>query len=132
MDDKFFKKLTSRVLRHSGFTTKINSETKEYELCDESGNDPILLCKPIIHKEEDVVEYYLCFSLTREFSTNSEKLYQRMINRFTRLGPSIMINLEKLFDPLFTDEELEKIEELVNEKGDNNETKQDNNENSSI
>ena len=129
MDDKFFRKLTSRVLRHSGFQVKINRETKQYEIYDESGANPILYCQPLIDREGDTVEYYLCFSLDREFSTKSEKLYQRMINRFTRLAPSVMINLEKLFDPLFTDEQMEQIEKLVDEhdqeKGEHNETEQD-------
>jgi hypothetical protein len=132
MNEQFFRKLTSRVLRHSGFTAKINRDTKEYELSDESGSGPILLCKPAIDTTNGESEYYLCFYLTRAFSPEQEKLYKRIINRFTRLAPSVNINLENLFDPIFTDEEMEKIQELVNEKGEDNEAKQNNNENPSI
>lgn len=121
MDEQFFKKLVSRVLRHSGFTTRKNKHTGQFELYD-GGPEPILYCQPVLEKEGESNEYYLCFTISTKLSENSQKLYDRMIKRFTRLGPSINISLENLLDPAFTDEQLEQLEELVNEKGADDET----------
>lgn len=114
MNKTQFRKLTSRVLRHSGFQVRMNKATKEYELCD-SSPAPFLFCKPIIMTEAEVTENYLCFRVLNKMTANQEKLYQRMINRFTRLAPSINISLEDESEPIFTDEQFEKLDELLTE-----------------
>ena len=123
MEKREFRKLTSRILRHSGFKVKMNRLTQEYEFFDNSSPDPVLYCRPILINEAEAIENYLCFRVEQELDDNNKKLYDRMINRFTRLGPSINISLENESEPVFTDEQLEKIGELLTEhetKGDNN------------
>lgn len=123
MDKTEFRKITSRILRHSGFITKMDKITKEYELFDKSSPSPtpILYCRPITISEAEVIENYLCFRVENKLNETHEKLYKRMINRFTRLAPSINISLEDETEPVFTDEQIEKLEQLITEhetKGD--------------
>lgn len=123
MNKTEFRKITSRILRHSGFITKMDRITNEYELFDESSPTPILYCRPIIINEAEVIENYLCFRVENKMNEKQENLYKRMINRFTRLAPSINISLEDESEPVFTDEQMEKLEQLITEretKGDAN------------
>ena len=123
MEKTQFRKITSRILRHGGFQVKVNKETQEYEFLD-SSPQPILFCKPITIEEAEMVENYLCFRVFKKLTESQEKLYKRMINRFTRLAPSININFEDESEPVFTDEQLEKLETLIEEyetKGEPNE-----------
>ena len=114
MEKTQFRKITSRILRHSGFTVKMNKETHEYELFDTSPM-PTLYCRPLQIEEAGVTEDYLCFRVLNKLNETHEKLYKRMINRFTRLAPSINISLEDESEPVFTDEQLEKLDELITE-----------------
>lgn len=116
MDKVQFRKITSRILRHSGFQVKMNKENHEYELLD-SSTEPTLYCKPIILEEDGTIENYLCFRVINKLSEGQEKTYNRMVNRFTRLAPSINISFEDESEPVFTDEQIEKIEELLKEQG---------------
>lgn len=122
MDVKSFKKLTSRILRHSGFITHSNKITEEYELKSAAESEPILFCKMINIDEDGNLENYLCFRAIRKLTEDEEKLYNKMIKRFTRLGPSINISLEDETEPPFTDEQMETLESLIKEydKGDEN------------
>lgn len=113
-----FRKITSRILRHSGFITKMNKQTGEYELFDNSSPNPVLYCKPILmtsDTDEAEIENYLCFRVNTALSENNEKIYNRMINRFTRLAPSINISFENEEDPVFTDDEYEILSQIVEE-----------------
>lgn len=131
MEKVQFRKITSRILRHSGFKVKMNKATHEYELYDSSPT-PTLYCKPIIMEsetQEAEMENYLCFRVLEELNENHKKLYDRMINRFTRLAPSINISLENESEPIFNDEQLDKLGELLEEyenKGDNNDSENNN------
>ena len=127
MEAKAFRKLTSRILRHSGFTVKINKETHEYEFLDKSSPSPVLYCRPITDLNEKAEnEYFLCFRVLSDLNEDNKKLYNRMINRFTRLAPSININFENESEPLFTDEQIEKIGKLLDEynQGENTDEKE--------
>lgn len=114
MEKTLFRKITSRILRHSGFQVKMNKNTHEYELFD-SSPDPVLYAKPIIIEEAGVIENYLCFRVYNNLNEHHQKLYDRMINRFTRLASSINISFENESEPIFNDEQLEKIGELLTE-----------------
>ena len=125
MEKKDFRKLTSRILRHSGFKVKINKNSGEYEIFDTSPQ-PILFCRPVIINEAEVIENYLCFRVENKLTETQEKLYSRMKNRFTRLAPSVNISFEDETEPLFSDEQLEKLDQLLTEydtnEGENNDT----------
>lgn len=118
MDQKAFRNITSRILRHSGFTVKMNKENHEYELFYNSSPQPVLYCKPITldgETPEAEIETYLCFRVLEALTDEQEKLYNRMIKRFTRLAPSINISFENETEPVFDEEQLEKLEQLFNE-----------------
>lgn len=122
MEKSQFRKITSRIVRHSGFTVKMNKARGEYEFFDSGSPQPVLYCKPIIINEAEVVENYLCFRVYNKLTEAQEKLYNRMINRFTRLAPSINISFEDENEPVFNDEQIEEIDKLATEydiKGDN-------------
>lgn len=122
MDAKSFRKLTSRILRHGGFNTRSNKITEEYELFLNS-EEPILYCRMINIQEGDILENYLCFRSDRPLNEEEEKLYNRMVKRFTKLGPSINISFEDESKPIFTDEQMDTLESLLDSynTGDNNE-----------
>lgn len=109
--EKEFRKLTSRILRHSGFIAVVNKETKEYELKLNSESEPVLFCKHLIVENEK----FICFRVNSELSEEASKLYQRIVNRFGRLDPSVQISFENELEPIFTDEQLQVIEEMVKE-----------------
>lgn len=126
MDEKYFKKLVSRVLRHSGLTTKINRSTRQYELYHDSSPEPVIYAQPIIEREDEQLTYYLCFTFPQKLDQNIQNFYNRIINRFTRLAPSLNITTENLDEPIFDDQQMEIIEQLVNEnKGESDETRED-------
>lgn len=116
MEKSEFRKLTSRILRHGGFIAKVNKVSNEYELFEKQADKPTLYCLPVREPAEDgSVENYLCFRVDQPLTEEAEKLYSRLINRFTRLAPSIIITFENELDPVFTDEQLKIIDELVKE-----------------
>lgn len=120
MDVKSFRKLTSRILRHSGFITHSNKSSREYELRLATESEPILFCKMISIEEGGTLENYLCFRVSHKLSEDEQNLYNKMIKRFTRLGPSINISFEDETEPVFSDEQMNALESLINEyeKGD--------------
>lgn len=121
--NKETRKLISRLLRHSGFEVKMNKDSHEYEFFKDT-EQPILYCKTVIEESEDEgnnKEIYLCFHVLDNLSEEHQKIYDRMVARFTRCAPDININFENWAEPVFTDEQESKLEELLNEydnKGD--------------
>ena len=115
MDKTQFRKITSRILRHSGFSVKMNKTTHEYELFDDGSPTPTLFCKPLTITEAEAKEDYLCFRVLTSLDEKQEKLYNRMINRFTRLAPSINISFEDESKPIFNEEQIEKLYDLLTE-----------------
>lgn len=128
MEPKAFRKLTSRILRHSGFIVRMNKKSQEYEFFYNSSPTPIIYCRPITDLNEKAEnEYFLCFRVLSELQENPKILYERMIKRFTRLAPSINISLENESEPVFTDEQVEKLDQLLDEydnKGENTDEKE--------
>lgn len=122
MDVKSFRKLTSRILRHGGFITHSNKLSREYELRLATESEPILFCKMVNIEEEGTLENYLCFRSVRKLNEDEQNLYNKMIKRFTRLGSSINISFEDETEPIFSDEQMDTLESLINEyeKGDKN------------
>ena len=126
--NKETRKLISRLLRHSGFEVKMNKETHEYEFFKDS-EKPILYCKIVIEEPEDEgteKEIYLCFHSLETLSEEHQAMYNRLVARFTRRAPQINYNFENWSDPVFTDDQETKLEELINEyenKGDNTDEK---------
>lgn len=126
MDRKEIRKLISRLLRHSGFEVKVNKETHEYEFFNNQ-EQPILYCRQVIEEPEQEggeKEVYLCFRVLENLSEENQKIYDRMLNRFKRRAPMININFENEAEPIFTDEQKEKLEQLIEEyntEGDTNE-----------
>lgn len=137
MDRKSLRKLISRLLRHSGFEVKMNKSTHEYEFFKDL-EQPILYCKQVIEEPETEggdEEVYLCFHVLESLSVEHNKIYERMIARFNRLAPQININFENWSEPIFTDEQEEKLVELLNEydnKGDENNEEQSSESNTSL
>ena len=124
MDRKEIRKLTSRLLRHSGFVVKMNKSTNEYEFFNEGSDQPILYCRQVIEEPEQEggdQEIYLCFRVLESLSEANQKLYDRMVGRFSRRASMININFENESEPVFTEEQEAKLEELYNEynQGDN-------------
>ncbi len=116
MDKSNFRKITSRILRHGGFITKMNKETKEYELFEAEGDTtPTLYCLPVIEEEDGKLENYLCFRTEQQLNDNTQKLYDRLVKRFTRLAPSIIITFENELEPIFSDKQIEIIDQMLSD-----------------
>ena len=116
MDKSNFRKITSRILRHGGFITKMNKETKEYELFEAEGDTtPTLYCLPVIEEEDGKLENYLCFRTEQQLNDNAQKLYDRLVKRFTRLAPSIIITFENELEPVFSDKQIEIIDQMLSD-----------------
>lgn len=136
MTNKEIRKLVSRIVRHSGFTVRKDKLTDEYNFSDDSSPEPVLFCKVInLESEKAEMETYLCFRVLEPLTDNRQKLYNRMIKRFTKLAPSFNISFEDESKPIFTDEELERIDSLYDEieiEGEQHDSKQITKPNSSI
>ena len=116
MEKSNFRKITSRILRHGGFITKMNKETKEYELFEAEGDTtPTLYCLPVIEEEDGKLENYLCFRTEQQLNDNTQKLYDRLVKRFTRLAPSIIITFENELEPIFSDKQIEIIDQMLSD-----------------
>lgn len=116
MEKSNFRKITSRILRHGGFITKMNKETKEYELFEAEGDTtPTLYCLPVIEEEDGKLENYLCFRTEQQLNDNAQKLYDRLVKRFTRLAPSIIITFENELEPVFSDKQIEIIDQMLSD-----------------
>lgn len=116
MEKSNFRKITSRILRHGGFITKMNKETKEYELFEAEGDTtPTLYCLPVIEEEDGKLENYLCFRTEQQLNDNTQKLYDRLVKRFTRLAPSIIITFENELEPVFSDKQIEIIDQMLSD-----------------
>lgn len=117
MDKIQFRKITARILRHSGFITKIDKATKQYIMYNSNTPESLLYCKPIIEETEDGTENYLCFTSEGALNTADEALYRKIIGRFSRLAPNVGISFENLNEPAFTEEQEEIVNNLSQEYG---------------